>query len=39
VRYPKGPPLANLHVTLLDRLGVKVDKFGDSNGKLENLSV
>jgi hypothetical protein len=39
VRYPKGTPLANLHVTLLDRLGVKVDKFGDSNGKLENLSV
>jgi len=39
VRYPKGTPLANLHVTLLERLGVKVEKFGDSNGKLENLSV
>jgi hypothetical protein len=39
LRYNKGTPLANLHVTLLDRLGVKVDKFGDSNGRLDNLSV
>ena len=26
-------------VTLLDRLGIQVEKFGDSKGKLENLSV
>ncbi len=39
VRYKQGTPLANLHVTLLDKLGVKVDKFGDSNGRLDNLSV
>jgi hypothetical protein len=39
VRYKQGTPLANLHVTLLERLGVRVEKFGDSNGKLENLSV
>ena len=38
VRYPKGTPLANLHVTLLDKLGVHVDKFGDSAGPLGGLS-
>jgi hypothetical protein len=34
VRYPQGTPLANLHVTLLDKLGVRVEKFGDSTGKV-----
>jgi hypothetical protein len=38
VRYPQGTPLANLHVTLLDKLGVEVATFGDSTGKLDNLS-
>jgi hypothetical protein len=35
IRYPKGTPLANLHVTILDKLGVSVDKLGDSTGTLE----
>ena len=39
VRYPKGTPLANLHVTLLDKLGVPIEKFGDSTGKLTALAV
>jgi Protein of unknown function (DUF1552) len=34
VRYPQGTPLANLHVALLEKLGVEVERFGDSNGKL-----
>ena len=34
---PKGTPLANLHVTLLAKLGVPVDKFGDATGKLDKL--
>jgi hypothetical protein len=38
IRQPQGTPLANLHLTLLDKLGVPVDTFGDSNGKLPNLS-
>jgi hypothetical protein len=38
IRYPKDTPLANLHVTLLDKLGVQIDKIGDSNGSLTNLS-
>ena len=37
VRYAKGTPLANLHVTLLDKLGVQVEKFGDANGRVGNL--
>ena len=32
-----GTPLANLHLTLLDRVGVRLDAFGDSNGKIEDL--
>jgi len=37
IRYDKPTPLANLHLTLLHKVGVKLDKFGDSNGKLDNL--
>lgn len=32
IRYDKPVPLANLHLTLLDRAGVRLDKFGDSDG-------
>src|SRR6195256_6691704 len=35
--YDKGLPLANVHLTLLDRVGVRVDSFGDSSGKVEDL--
>jgi hypothetical protein len=37
IQYKNPTPLANLHLTLLDRVGVKVDSFGDSNGKIEDL--
>jgi hypothetical protein len=33
-----GTPLANLHLTLLDKLGVPVERMGDSTGPLANLS-
>ena len=36
--YPEGTPLTNLHVTLLDKVGVPVDKFGDSTGQFKELS-
>ena len=39
VRNPMGTPLANLHITLLDKLGVPMEKLGDSTGKLEYLTV
>ena len=35
--YPKGTPLANLHLTVLETLGVPVKSIGDSTG--EPLSV
>ena len=35
VRYPKETPLANLHLTLLDKLGVPLDRIGDSTGRLD----
>jgi len=34
IRYPKGTQLANLHVSLLEKLGAPVDKIGNSNGRL-----
>lgn len=37
IRYEKPTPLANLHLTLLDKAGVKIDRFGDSTGKIDNL--
>ena len=37
ITYDKGLPLANVHLTLLDRVGVHVDSFGDSSGKVEDL--
>ena len=37
IRYDKPTPLANLHLTLLDKVGVKIDKFGDSTGTINNL--
>src|SRR5207247_7724842 len=37
LKYDKGMPLANVHLTLLDRVGVHLDSFGDSSGKVEDL--
>lgn len=37
IRYTEQTPLANLHLTLLDRAGVHLDVFADSNGKVEDL--
>jgi hypothetical protein len=36
---PKNPPkLCNLYVTMLQRLGIEVDKFGSSTGTLTGLT-
>lgn len=37
LRYQDPVPLANLHLTLLDKVGVKIDSFADSNGKINDL--
>jgi hypothetical protein len=34
LRFAKPIPLANVHLTLLDKVGVRLDKFGDSTGAL-----
>jgi hypothetical protein len=36
--YPKGTPLANLALTLIDKFGVNIERFGDSTGRLDLLS-
>ncbi len=37
LRYDQPVPLANLHLSLLDKVGVKIDNFADSNGKVTDL--
>lgn len=34
LRFAPETPIANLHVTLLERLGISVDRFGNSTGRL-----
>jgi hypothetical protein len=38
LRYPKGTPLANLSLTLIDKFGVPMERFGDSTGELDLLA-
>ncbi len=38
VDYPSNTPITNLHLALLDFLGVPVEQLGDSTGRLELLS-
>jgi hypothetical protein len=38
IRYP-DVPLANLHLTLLDRFGIHWDKIGDSNGRVDDRQL
>jgi hypothetical protein len=37
IRFEKGTNLANLHLTLLDRVGVHLDSFMDSTGMIQDL--
>jgi len=38
IRYAKGTPMTNLYLTMLDGMGVRPEKIGDSTGKVEHLS-
>jgi hypothetical protein len=38
IRYAKGTPLANLHMTILEKMGIAMEKFGDSTGKVDRLT-
>ena len=35
IRYPEDTPLANLHLRLLDKMGVPIETLGDATGRLE----
>jgi hypothetical protein len=37
IKYAEPVPLANLHLTLLERAGVRLDAFADSKGKVDEL--
>jgi Protein of unknown function (DUF1552) len=37
IKFEKPTPLANLHLTLLDKVGVRLDSFADSQGKIDEL--
>lgn len=39
LRFPENTPISNLYLTILDKLDIQVDKFGDSNGTLDELSL
>src|SRR2546425_6329473 len=37
ITYAEPTPLANLHLTLLEKVGVRLDTFADSKGKVDEL--
>jgi hypothetical protein len=37
IKYAEPTPLANLHLTLLERVGVRMDAFADSRGRVDEL--
>ncbi len=39
VKCVDGTPLANLQLTLIDRMGLQVERFGDSNGQLNPVTM
>ena len=39
IKYKNETPLANLHLVMMDRMGVPADSFADSNGKLGYLAI
>jgi len=38
IQAPKGTPMTNLYLSMLDRMKVKAERIGDSNGKFEQIS-
>ena len=38
IRYAKGTPLTNLYVSMLEYMGIAMEKFGDSTGKADRLT-
>jgi len=38
IRFDKGTPMSNLYLSLLDKLGIEAENFGDSTGSLNLLA-
>ncbi len=38
IRYPRNTPLCNLYLELLERMGCRAERFGDSTGRLPQLT-
>jgi hypothetical protein len=39
MKYPKGTPLANLMLGVMDRFGVQAEKFGDSTSEIDLMTL
>ncbi len=39
VKYPDGTPVSNLWLSLMDRMETKVERHGDSTGRLSGLTI
>ncbi|MBM3765223.1 MAG: DUF1552 domain-containing protein [Acidobacteria bacterium] len=39
ITYRKETPISNLYLTMMDRLGVQTDDFGDSTGRVDGLNL
>ena len=39
VRLPEGTPLANMHLTVLEKMGISAESLGDATGRLPLLSA
>ena len=39
VTYRKETPISNLYLSMMDRMGVQVEHFGDSTGRLDGLDL
>jgi hypothetical protein len=37
IKYEEPTPLANLHLTLLDKVGIHLDSFADSKGRIDEV--
>ena len=38
IQYNDDPPLTNLYLSVLDKLGMPVERFGNSTGQIEYLT-
>jgi hypothetical protein len=37
LQFKKDTPMTNLYLTMADKMNVKLDKFGDSNGRVDGI--